>query len=226
MIPDGRVTILDEMTRATGRATITDRGRDDGFAWPAKVIDHVPAEPIPSGKWAGRDRTAGQVGTELPPLADLACIAHGVDLAQEEGDEPQPGQPPGRLGHEQHDMRDEGGGEPARRQVRPEDQLGVAGDPPLERGAGVVVGRRDLVEDPAAWGEDAAIAGPAEAEAEVDVLVVRAEKRIEAADPPEGLGPVERARAAGGEDVFERTVGSSGSAGWPWPRLVGQPARV
>ena len=44
----------------------------------------------------------------------------------------------------------DGGGQVAGGQVRPEDKLRVAGDPPLECGVSVIVGGGDLVEDPAA----------------------------------------------------------------------------
>ena len=52
--------------------------------------------------------------------------------------------------------------------------------------------------------EDGTIAGPAEAEAKVDVLIIRTQQGVESADPADGLGAVEGTRAAGGEDVFER----------------------
>ena len=182
-------------------------------------------EPNPKGKWAGAIELLARSARSLRRCADLRRAPDGVDLAQEEGDEPEPGHPPARLGEQEQGMGHDGGGQAAGGQVRPEDQLGVAGHPALECGAGVVVGGRDVVEDPAAGVEDAAIAGPAEAEGEVDVLVIRAQKRVEAADLPEGFGPVEGARAAGAEDVFDGRSAKR-SAGWPWPRLVGQPARV
>ena len=51
----------------------------------------------------------------------------------------------------------------------------------------MVVSRRDVVMDPAP-GRTAPVAGPAQAEGEVDVLVVRAEERVETADASQGLG--------------------------------------
>ncbi len=45
----------------------------------------------------------------------------------------------------------------------------------------VIVGGGDLVKDLAAGLEDGAIAGPAKPEAEIDILVIRAQKRVEAA---------------------------------------------
>ena len=64
---------------------------------------------------------------------DTAGAADGVDLAEEEGDEPEPGHPPAALGDQKHSVGEDGGGQVARGQVRPEDKLRVAGDPPLER---------------------------------------------------------------------------------------------
>ena len=55
--------------------------------------------------------------------------------------------------------------------------------------------------DHAGRGEDAAIAGPAQAEGEVDVLVVLTEEQSKRPGASQGLGPVEGARAAGAEDL-------------------------
>ena len=114
-----------------------------------------PGGPVASAgsRRTGRGRRACRAGTAGPGRggASRPAAAAGTPGAARG-----PRQPPGR-------------------QVRPEQDLGVAGHPPLELGAGVVVGRRDVVQDPACRGEDAGVARPAEAEGEVDVLVVGAE---------------------------------------------------
>ena len=135
----------------------------------------------------------GQVGAVLAVRVDTAGAADGVDLAEKEGDEPEPGHPPAALGDQERGVGEDGGGQVARGQVRPEDKLRVAGDPPLERGVRVVVGGGDLVEDPAARIENGAIAGPAEPEAQIDVLVIRAQKRVESTDLPDRFRPVKGA---------------------------------
>ena len=141
----------------------------------------------------GGDGALGQVGAELATGVDTAGAADGVDLAEEEGDEPQTGHPPAALGDQERGVGEDGGGQVARGQVRPEDKLRVAGDPPLEPGVSVVVGGGDLVEDPAARIENGAIAGPAEPEAQIDVLVIRAQKRVESTDLPDRFRPVKGA---------------------------------
>ena len=91
--------------------------------------------------------------------------------------------------------------------VRPEEQLGVAGHAALEAGAFVVIAGRDVVIDQAARGEQAAVAGPSQSEGQVDVLVIRAVERIEAAQTLEHIGTIERTRAAGAEDFFDGAAG-------------------
>ncbi len=70
----------------------------------------------------------------------------------------------------------------------------------------MVVGRRDVVIDHATRSKKAAVAGPSQAEGEVDVFVVRAEERVESSGLAQGFGAIERTRAAGAEDFFDRTV--------------------
>lgn len=82
----------------------------------------------------GGDGASGKVGSQLAAGVDTADVADGVDLAEEERDEPEPGHSPAGLGDEERGVRKEGGGKLACGDVRPEDEFGVAGDPPLDAG--------------------------------------------------------------------------------------------
>ena len=68
--------------------------------------------------------------------------------------------------------------------------------------------------DHAPRGEQAAIPGPAQSECQVDILVIRSEKRIETANLVQRSRSVESARAAGAEDLFGDRAANS-SRGWP-----------
>ena len=157
------------------------------------------------GKWAGPMEVRARSCAVLAAPADGRKAAHGVELAEKKRQKVQPCHAPARLGEQESRVGDQGGGKAAGGHVRPEDKFGVAGDPPLERGARMIIRGRDLVQDLAARVIEAAISSPAQAEAQVDVLVIGSERGIEASDPTNCLGPVERARAAGGEDLVDRT---------------------
>ena len=207
------------------RCQISRVARSADFSRASDVADHIPERADSQGEMGRGDRSLARSARILRRCRMVRAAPDRVDLAQEEGDEPEPGQPPARLGQEQQGMGQDGGRQPAGGHVGPEDELGVPGHPPLEGRAGVVVGGRDLVEHPAPGSEDAAIAGPAEPKAQIHVLVIGAQKRIETANLADGLGAVEGTRAAGGEHVLDGRL-IQRSADWPWPRLVGQPARV
>ena len=76
----------------------------------------------------------------------------------------------------------------------------------------MVVGCRNLVKDPAARREDAAIARPSQPESQVDIFIIRSEQRIEPAGAAEGLDPVERAAATGPEYLIDRPIRPSRDA--------------
>ena len=118
---------------------------------------------------------------------DLAPDAEGVELAGEEGAgagrgavarRPAAAMKP-RWGMAAARQRADG-------QVRPEEDLGVAGHPPLERRAARGRSSPRRRGGSGRRGVDAAIAGPAEPEGQVDVLVIATEERVERPDASRG----------------------------------------
>src|SRR5271157_3983802 len=105
----------------------------------AKMVEDVAERTQSQGEVCGGDGAPREVGAELAACVDAAGAADGVDLAEEEGDEPETGHAPAALGDQQRGVGKNGGGQMARGQVRPEDKLRVAGDPALECGVSVVV---------------------------------------------------------------------------------------
>ncbi len=80
------------------------------FAWAAKVIENVLQRTELEREVGGGDGAAGKVSPELAAGVDAADVADGVDLAQKEGDEPEPGHSPASLGDQQGGVRNEGRG--------------------------------------------------------------------------------------------------------------------
>ena len=68
----------------------------------------------------------------------------------------------------------------------------------------MVVASGDVVEDDAVRREQASEAGPAQAEGEIDVFVVRAIERVVAAQTLEGFGTIEGARPAARQRLLRR----------------------
>ena len=147
-------------------------------------------EPTPRGKCAGAIELRARSARSLRRARMLRALRTASTLPRKKGRNRSRAMRQPAWVISSTSMGHDGGGQPAGGHVRPEDELRVAGHPALECGAGVIVGGRDLVEDPAARDEDAAIAGPAEPEAQVDVLVIGAVERVEAADLPDRLGAV------------------------------------
>ena len=179
------------------RTPVAGDGGADQAALPSRkprgdgeVIARLRAAKL-DGEMRRRDRRPCQVGPQLATLAEPRPFAQGVKFTEEEGARPASGESPEGLRGCEREMRDERGEEPGGRQIGPEQDLRVPRHPTLERGPGVLVAGRDLVEDPAMRGENAVVAGPAEPERQVDVLVVRTERGVERTDPEEGLGAVE-----------------------------------
>ena len=129
------------------------------------------------GKWAGPMEVRARSARSLRPWRIAGRLRTASSLPRKKGRNFSRAMRQPAWASRSAACASEGGGQAAGGHVRPEDELGVAGHPALERGAGVIVGGRDLVEDLAAGGEEAAIAGPSEAEGQVDVLVIRAVER-------------------------------------------------
>src|SRR4051794_12397611 len=148
----------------------------------------------------------------LSPSGKAGKFTQGVAFSEEERARPTAREPPETLSEHERQVRDQRGDEPAGREVGPEEDLGVPRHPSLEGRPGMVVAGGDLVEDPAARGEDAVVARPAEPEGEIDVLVIRLERRIEGPGPSQRRGAVEGTRPAVAEaaagDAVEPATGT------------------
>src|SRR5208337_4187126 len=83
-----------------GRSRSTLPGR--ALARAAKVVQDVAERTQSQGEVRGGDGALGQVGAELAAGVDTPGAADGVDLAEEEGDEPETGHPPATLGDQKH----------------------------------------------------------------------------------------------------------------------------
>ena len=126
---------------------------------------------------------AGQIITVLlSPCEDLAPGTGRVDFAKRNGCSLP------RASRQRRLSRNARWGacasEQPRRQVRPEEDLGVSGHPALEGRTAVVVAGRDVVMRSRQLGaKQAPIARPSQPEGEIDVLVIRAVERVEATEP-------------------------------------------
>jgi len=80
----------------------------------AKVVEDVAERAQFHGEVRKGDGALDQVGAELAASTDCAGAADSVDLAQEEGDEPETDQAPAALGDQKRGVGKEGGGPVAR----------------------------------------------------------------------------------------------------------------
>ena len=117
------------------------------------MIAHALAEVSAQGEVRRRPGWFDQSGTATASCSDFTPGADRVKFAKEEWVKPASPHAPQSLGSQQRDVWQQRPDEKPRRQVRPEDDLGVPGHAALERGAAVVVGRRDVVVDHAARSE-------------------------------------------------------------------------
>ena len=71
------------------------------------VADRTQSQREVRGGYGAPD----QVGAVLAVRVDTAGAADGVDLAEKEGDEPEPGHPPAGLSDQQRGVGEDGGGQ-------------------------------------------------------------------------------------------------------------------
>ena len=108
-------------------------------------------DPVESAKCGGRpaDRAIVERSSRV---ADLPPGAEGIQFSGGERPESPSGQPPGGFRGDESQVGHDCQGEHPVREVRPEQDLRIAGDPALEFGAAMIVGGGDVVEDPARRG--------------------------------------------------------------------------
>ena len=189
---------------------------------PCEVVHHIECRAELHGEVGGANGGPREAGAVLAALADGRQAADGVELAEEEREKIQPC-------HRQPDWVSKRAAwankAAGRRRAGMFDQKTSSALRAIRRwsrGAGVIIRRRDLVQDPAARVIQAAIASPAEAETQVDVLVIGSEGGDRNLRPDGCLG------AATGSSGWRRRPRRIGravhrSAGCGAPLLVGQP---
>ena len=113
------------------------------------MVPNIIKKAYVDGKVGGCDACSRQVEPDAATFGQISPIAEGVELTEQKRAGSASQESPGGLCGNKGEMRDDRRGDPEAGEVGPEEDLGIPGHPTLKFGPRVVVGCRDLMEDPA-----------------------------------------------------------------------------